>query len=273
MINVSISEEKSYVFDCLIPNVDDKDIRQAIEFKLEENVPYKADEVSYEYDVIKKPKNSDGEILASVSVIPKKITESYAEALTSAGLFPISFEPESKMMMRSVIKSNRNVLILTINDSSTIFSIVSNKMVRLTAVVPIGANTIKNNLIKIDGSISPDGKISEKIFNTKTSYEDESFASFLNVYSIWKDEIEKFIVYLQSKSNASNMLPDTISKIILAGRSAALPGLANYIMQNLDIEVELANVWSNAFDLDTNIPSLKFTDSLDYATAIGLALS
>ncbi len=143
---------------------------------------------------------------------------------------------------------------------------------RLTSVFPIGANNLKNNLQKVQDSYILDGKISEKIFLTQANYDDDSFASFINVYSILKDEIADFMKFLSSKSTESNMLPSAVTKIILCGRCSALPGFMNYIKQNVDIEIVMANVWSNAFSLEYKLPEMKFIDSLDYATAIGLAL-
>ncbi len=273
-INVSISEEKSYIFDCFVPHVEEKDIPQAIEFKLEENVPYKADEVYFEYELIKKPKIANEEILLSVAVVPKKIIDDYGEIMKSIGLSPVSFEVESRAIARSVIKDkSKNYLIININEDSSIFSLCTGNIVRLTSVMPIGSSVIKNNLLKIGKDLfDKDGRIIDEIFLSKTSYDDDTFSAFLGFYSILKDELNTFIEFTASKSNARNFLPEKIHKIILCGQSTFLPGFLNYMRQNSSTDVELANVWSNIFDLNQNVPEMKFSNSLDFATASGLAL-
>ncbi len=271
-INVSVSEEKSYIFDCSIPNIEDKDIRQAIEFKLEENVPYKADEVYFEYEIVKRPKIKSDEILVSVAVVPKKIINDYGDAMRSIGLFPVSFEVESKAIARSVIKNkNKNYLIININEDSSIFSICTGTIVRLTSVIPIGSSAVKNNLQKTGQELfDASGQIRDTIFSSNTSYDDDAFSAFLGFYSILKDELNKFIEFIATKSDAA--LPGKIDTIILCGQSASLPGFLNYIKQNSTIDVEFANIWSNVFDLDAKIPEMKFSNSLNFATASGLAL-
>ena len=43
-VKVSLPEEKAYFFKTEIPKVENSEIRQTIEFRLEENVPVRADE-------------------------------------------------------------------------------------------------------------------------------------------------------------------------------------------------------------------------------------
>jgi len=63
-----------------------------------------------------------------------------------------------------------------------------------------------------------------------------------------------------------------ISKILLSGEHAGHEGVREYIVSNLGIDVEVANVWENVFTLDTYVPDLSYKDSLSFAPAIGLAL-
>ncbi len=273
-IKVSISEEKTYIFDCLIPNVDDKDIAQAIEFKLEENVPYKSSEVYFEYEIVRKPKISADEILLSVAVVPKKIIDDYIEIMQSIGLFPVAFEVESKAIAKSVIKEkSKNHLIININEDSSIFSICTGKIVRLTSVLAIGSSAVKNNLLKIDPSFfKENGEFTDKAFISDTSYSNDIFSALLSFYSIIKDDLNKFIEFIHAKSGSESTLPNKIDTIILCGESAYLPGFLNYIKQNTNIDVELANVWTNIFDINTNVPQISFRESLDFATATGLTI-
>jgi len=66
-------------------------------------------------------------------------------------------------------------------------------------------------------------------------------------------------------------------------KDTCLSVLPEYLMANLKVPVELANVWTNVIpssakasqgapSFDDKIPSISFNDSLGYATAIGLAL-
>lgn len=154
-VKVSVSEEQTYIFEIKLPKINKNEIDQALVFHLEENVPFKADEVYFEHEIISDNKEKD-EIFLNVSVIPKKIIENYVEALTSSGLFPVDFEIESKMTARSVIAKNdgRKYVIVDIKDDSTIFSFVEGNIVRFTSTVSVGENSIKNSLSKSGSSLS-----------------------------------------------------------------------------------------------------------------------
>ena len=71
-VKVSIPEEKTYVFDTRIPKEIDSDIRNVLEFKIEENVPLKLEEVFFDYEIV-NDNNSPKDKVLNVSVIPQKV--------------------------------------------------------------------------------------------------------------------------------------------------------------------------------------------------------
>ena len=275
-VKISIPEEKTYIFDTQIPLAKGSNIRESIEFKLEENVPLKADEVFFEYDVLKKEEKSGiGSMSASVSAIPKKTIENFTEVCTLAGLTPLGFEMESRMVARSVVPKDdmKNFLIIDIKEDSTLLTLVVSGVVRFTSTTLIGDATIKANLSKINPSFSS-GKIPDIFLSSNASVNKELLYSLVNVFSAMRDEIEKFNEYLLSKSEGKGiLLPKAIDEIILCGRSAALSGFVNYISKNTNAKVTIGNVWSNVFNVNDRLPRISFQDSLDFAAAIGLAIS
>lgn len=269
VVIVSIPEESSYIFDIIIPRMKSAEIRQALEFKLEENVPLKVDEVIFEYEVIDTYKKTSGDMLVSVSVIPKKIIAGFSEALASAGLTPFSYEVESRMTARAVVPSrdHRTCMVINIKDDATVMSLVVRDVVRFTSTIGLGDKNILESLQKDSNPTKNTPKSLSSFVDT------EDTDSLVNIFSIIKDEVEKFNNYIVSKaSDAKNNLPATIDQIILCGKSASVPGLANHIAQNINAEVICANVWTNIFRVDDSLPAIKFQDSLNFATAIGLAI-
>ena len=72
-------------------------------------------------------------------------------------------------------------------------------------------------------------------------------------------EIKKLYTYWHTlKDNVDNP-SKKIQEIIICG-------------ENIPDEVVLGNVWTNAFDVNADIPTITFNDSLKYVTAVGLAL-
>jgi type IV pilus assembly protein PilM len=274
-VKVSIPEEKTYVFNIYVPQLKDDEIRQAIEFKIEENVPLKVDEVSFEYKIIKKPNSKKEDLLIDVFVVPKKVIDDYSDVLYQSGLLPISFEIESLSAAKSVVpdSENNSVLIVNIKDNSTVLSVYSNKVVWFTTTIPLGN-------FEIEGSLMKTGKIKDNDFDTfikkfinDGSYDIDFYYSLLNIFSIIKDEVEKVNEYWSTHIKNSDLRLTGIKKIILCGKNSALPGFVNHVNQNLGLDTSLANVWCNVFSTDNFIPNISFIDSLDLAVVVGLSIS
>ena len=275
-VKVSIPEEKTYIFDTQIPEEARGNIREALEFKIEENVPLKLDESSFEYEIIGRDVSSKN-ILLNVSVVPKRVVALYTEIFNKAGIYPISFEVESKMIADSVISKNDrgNYIIVNIKEDSTLLIAVVDGYVRTTSLIQVGERVMRENLLKT-GLFSDEivsGKFFENDFSFETTYTKESYSSLVNIFSILKDEVEKFNQYIINKFPNTKLSETKIDKIILCGRSSTLPGLVKHVNQNIKAEVVFADVWTNILDHKKSISNVKFHESLAFATPIGLIVS
>jgi type IV pilus assembly protein PilM len=275
-VKVSIPESKTYLFNVKLPFLKPEEIRSALEFKIEENVPLKAIEAAFEFKLIRKPKNKTEDLFLNVSVIPQKTIEEFTSIFEAVGLNIISFETESKVVSRALVPRNspKTFMIVNIKDDTTALSIVSQGATCFTSSIPVGNNSVIETLKKISptdfGNIK---KIPEKILSLDDFYNEEVYDSMLNVFSIIKDEVEKFNGYWVSQvENHKGDGFKELDKIILCGKAAVIPGLASHIGQNIGIDTIVGNIWCNVFDLNKIVPDLKFFDSLDYAVATGLAI-
>lgn len=275
-VKVSVPEEKTYLFNVKLPYLKPEEIRQALEFRLEENVPLKATESSFEFKLIRKPKKNTEDLFLNVSVIPKKTTEEYSDIFNAVGLNIISLETESKVVSRALMPrgEQKTVMIVHIKDDTTTMSIVSQDATCFTSSIPVGNNSVLDILKKIpSANLGNLKKIPEKILSLDDFYDEEVYDSLLNIFSVIKDEVEKFNKYWNSQVESHSVDGfKELDQIILCGKAAAIPGLVNHIGQNIGVDTIIGNVWRNAFDLKDYIPNLKFFDSLDYAVAVGLAI-
>lgn len=274
-VKVSLPEEKAYFFKTEIPKVESGEIRQSVEFRLEENVPVRADDALFDCRIISKVHEKSDHLDVVVSVIPKKVSESYSEVLEKSGLIPVSFEIESKAIARSVVKygDKNSIMIINIRDSVTVVTVVMDGTVRFTSAFSAGGNIITEALRK---NFSVSFEEAEKIKEEKLYIENKEsiaiFFSLASVVSVIKDEISKFYTYWIAKNDSGGESGGKINKIIMCGKDAAIVGLKEYISQSLKIEVETADVWSNIFPAGSGVPEIKFLDSLNFAVAIGLAI-
>ena len=275
-VNASLSEEKAYLFKAKIPRVSHKEIRAALEFRLEENVPIPVEEAIFDYTIITGAGHGNEDHLdIGVTVLPKKVVETYTELLDDAGLSPLSFEIEAQAISRAVIRKGDRGTYLLVNfgESKTGLFIVSGEVVHFTSTVAIGGAHITEAIAKF---LSVSAEEAIRIKHAQAAVADKKhmdmFLSLMNALSALKDEINKLSMYWHTHKSEGGEAGPRITKMILCGRDAALPGFADYLVPALQSEVAIGNVWSNTFSLDEYIPPIQFGESLDYAAAVGLAL-
>jgi len=267
---LSIPEEKTYIFKTHLPILEPKEVRDILEFKIEENVPLSVKEAVFDYDVIPNFKKGDGMDIV-VSVSPLKIIEELQLVLNIADLTPVFFSPESNNVAKAVLKDHNQqvVVIVNIRDSNIILSLAVYGVVCQTSSINFGSSTLTDLLAKyFKVSVEEAVKIKkDKLYNDNPDNM-EIFSYFINTISALKDEIYKFISYCNERED----LDTQVDRIILCGRDSMIVGLDKYLSLNLNIPVEVANIWVNNFKLDNYIPEINKTDSLDQAVVNGLSL-
>lgn len=238
-VNVSLPEEKGYLFKTELPNIEEKYFAENIEMRLEENVPIDASKSVFDYNLM-QTHDDCGNRDAVVTVVPSKIVEMYSSIFQDAALAPISYELVTQAVARAVIPQDETgtCLIIHISEIKTGFGIVNNGALQFTSTVNVGQ------------AVTPEDIEKKK--------------------KIIKDEILKIKAYWQTRNEGKDF---SISRIILSGKESATPGFKEYLSEATSYKVDLANVWVNAFDFDDQIPEIPFEDSLDYAPAVGLAIS
>jgi Tfp pilus assembly PilM family ATPase len=100
---------------------------------------------------------------------------------------------------------------------------------------------------------------------------EDYLAAMLSTVSAIRDEISHRLEYWQEKA-VPRGAHEPVSHAILVGGNASVRGLPEYLEGSLRIPVTAGDVFTNLASRDTWIPTLDYTESLAYATAIGLAL-
>ena len=272
---ISIPEEKSFLFETEIPIDDNVDIEQAIEFKLVENVPFSANELVFDYIVASELNCNNKSATVSVSAVPKNVVERFINVFNDAGIDVVNCETESRALVKSLIHKNdlRTTLVIDFSESKTIMSIVHNGAIHFSTVVPIGSSLLINAIAKtfnVSKEKAVKLKKSMSSFNEKTKI--ELFESVFNTFSAVKDEIGRVLAYWKNQQDKKQDR-ESINRIIICGSDATLPGFEKYLRLTTKNEIDLGNVWINILDIEKNIPSIPFELSLNFAGALGLAIS
>ena len=107
----------------------------------------------------------------------------------------------------------------------------------------------------------------------KSKENSDLFFALINTASVIKDEIERIYSYWHTHTERGQVLPrEKIKKILLLGREASTIGFKEYLSETVRSEIDIGNVWINAFSFDQYIPPIDSCDALNFGAAIGLAL-
>lgn len=273
-VEISIPEEKAYLFTMEIPRGDNDAVRSHIEFHLEENVPISLADAVFDYHIIKKGNTKDVDF-ASVSVVPRVVIDDYTSLFEKCGMTPVSFLIENQAITRSIIgmEDLSTYLVVNIGRTKTVLSIVSEQAVQFTSTVNIGGEDFATAIAK-ENSITKEQAekmIQEKGF-VRTENNNDFFLSLINVVSALRDEIQRVYMYWLSHIDKTGKDTNAPFKVLLTGRDSSIIGFREYMALSLKVPVDLANVWVNVLSFDQEIPPIEHLDSLNYATVIGLAL-
>ena len=149
----------------------------------------------------------------------------------------------------------------------------SEEVLRYTSTIDVGGSSLTRAVEKHFGVSKEEA---DKIKNEKgfARYKEnkELLEILLTTVSILRDEVSRHFTYWNTHKGENEKENEKIDKIILCGGSANLAGLPEYLSSNINVVVEVANVWANTFSLNDVIPDIEQRYSLAYATTIGLAL-
>lgn len=276
-IHASLPEEKAYLYKTNVATTDPSEMRSAIEFSLEENVPLSPTEAVFDFHVLEQHEGNSADTHASVTVLPQTVINQYMDLFKEAHLEPLSFEIEAQSIARAVVPQNNKdtVMVVDFGAQRAGISVVTCGVVTFTSTIDIGGQTLTQIIEKhFNVSHAEAEKIKIERGFVKSKNNAKLFELLLTTLAAFKDEIHKHQAYWDDRvrHNSTHEGDGKIKRIILCGRDSSLPGLANYIAINATVPVSVADVWVNTFDTSEYIPPISAKEALGFATAIGLAL-
>ncbi len=273
-VHAALPEETAFVFTMNVVNVHDRiQVLRTIEFELEDHVPLKFEDVSYDYDVVKMHGDDTGAEI-SVSVFPKSVVEGYVSAFKYAGVRLLSLELEASSVARSIMSSSSREVALAVD-----FGRARSGIVIFNCGVPIFTSTVAvggDAMTKvIMDTLKVDERKAENIKNEEGIRRDgdkKVTEAVLGTASSLADEIVRHYQYWDSRRDEHGNRVTPVSRVLLTGGSSNLKGLDEYIAGRVKAPTIHADVWRNVCSYDVYIPPIDVFYSLGLSTAIGLAL-
>ncbi len=272
--HAALPEEAAYVFGMLAPLGSNREaILGMIEFELDGRVPIPPSAAVYDFNVIEE---TPAGIDIGISVFPREVAEHYAAAFDGADIELVSLETEARSIARSVSSSRSDepiTLLVDFGRARTGFAVVKRGIPIFTSTVEVGGNSVVASLQRTLGMSPEDAQHYanyEGLFSV--SGPRSGLEAILPTASALADEIERHFHYWDTRRNDKGERVTPVGRIALLGGSANMRGMPEYIAGRVHAPVELGNVWRHVCNFDDYIPSIDRKTSLQFATAIGLAL-
>lgn len=265
----SLPEEKSFLQVIKMPNLEEKELKSAALFEVENYIPLSVSDIYVDFQKISSdPENNTSEVL--IVAMAKPIIDSYISCLEKAGLIPVSLVVESQAISRAVmgdISGDSVFAIVDFGRNNSNLIVYSRNSVRFACSVGVGssqisqaiADSLKINLneaenLKINNGLTGDPKVSGAV------------SPILDEFAT---QIKKYADFYTEHFFHENPSPEEkIEKIFMCGGGSELKGLPEYFSKKLGIQVELASIFKNIF---YNNKKILMQNPLSFTTSLGLA--
>jgi len=268
--NVAASLPVLHSFSRIInlPQMEDKDIFDAVRTAAEQYIPIPIDQLYLDYQVVDKTIDSQDYLVAAV---PKKVADSYLELFKRLQLQLVCMEPSILSVSRIVQHAELSsipTLVIDCGSTTTDLIIFNNTSVRVTGTIKFGGETLTQNIMeKFDVSYEEAAK-KKRSYGLDAGPDQGKMVSAVSAsLQFLSSEIKKIIRYYEERDKNQKV---EVKQIIILGGGANLPGFSTYLTSELRIPTRLADIWQNIDLGHTEKPSSA--DSIKYATAAGLAL-
>ncbi len=275
--HAALPEEAAYVFEMHVPEGTNHDQAiSMIEFGFEGRVPIAPGAAVFDFDVIQKHDDGAGEDIG-VAVFSRELAEAYVAAFDEAGIRLLSLEVEARSVARAISSDTPDepvTLLVDFGRARTGFAVLKLGIPIFTSTVEVGGDSITKAVAE-QLSLSPEE--TQKFKNEQGLFPDAGAKSagieaIVGTASALADEVARHYHYWDTRRNEKGERMTPVGRVVLVGGSANLKGLPGYLAGRVQAPTEVADIWRHACNLDEYIPPIAARDSLQYATATGLAL-
>lgn len=270
-IKATLPEESTYLFTTQVEGDSHDEIKNFIEFHLEENVPIQVSDALFDFYLL--PTTAQEPKKAVVSVVSSELVSRYINLFEECGLTPVAFMAESSSFSRAVIKKGDSAtkLLVYVSENKTVFSVASRGYVQFSSTLSIGGSLMTNALKKYFAVSDEEAEKMKKEKGFAKEDTQDVMTALVNAVAVLRDEVQRVELYWRTHNDKEGRYP--ISEVILIGSDASIPGFADYLSLSLKTKVVVGNIWKNFDRYDVEVPPLHFSDSLSFGACIGLSLT
>lgn len=253
-----------------LPVLTEKELASAINWEAEQYIPLPIKDVVLQYKIVNKSSQtpgSEGKMDVLLIAAPKRIIAKYITVVKDAGLKPDILETESTALVRALTApADPPTIIVSMGALSTELVIAQAGEVFFTRSIATGGMNLTKAIMS---EFNLPQKQAEEYKQTYGILEDKLSgkvsAVLKPILDIIIGEVLKAVEYCRTHvANAD------VTRVVISGGGAFLPGLAEFMVERTSLEVSLGDPWVD-FVKEGIITQLASQGSI-YSVATGLAL-
>lgn len=265
----SVPVSKVFTRILQLPKMEKGDLQQAITLQVEQYVPVPLSDLYVDYEIIQSSSLTPADHIDVLMVAaPKSIIDSYIKLFDALNLEVEAIEVSLAALTRAMVSasSSRQAILVVDFGSRSADLAIFDQVIRLTGTLAVGGDQMTEAIAKkldIETNRAEEAKI--KFGITESKLQGKVALALEPLLQSLVSEIRKTLKYYAERSEAKN----PVQTIMLSGGSAAMPGLTDYLYEQLKVPVIVGNPWKN---LDLGKFESNQAGAPMYSTAIGLAM-
>lgn len=267
-INISISGENVVARYLSLPKLTDGELKKAMEFELEDHIPFKPDEVYTDYHILGEEPNSKNRMRVFLVATKKELLDERMKLIQEAGLEPVLVTTDALALKNTFYfnypdKNDVNITLLNIGDKITNLLITREQIPFFVRDTRFGGEAI-TTLIQTKSQL--DRNAAEELkYNLQKASADVSEIIKATLGNLLNEIFVSLDFY-------ENLTEQSIDEIYITGGSSQIYGLKEFLSGYLNLKIFPLEPFKN-FSLSPNIPREELVKLSPYlAIAIGLAL-
>ncbi|HSX27289.1 MAG TPA: type IV pilus assembly protein PilM [Patescibacteria group bacterium] len=263
---MAIPATRTFSRSMTLPKLSQSDLSEAVRLEAEQYIPIPIDSLYLDYMVSGQTEDQTEIVAVAVS---RKIVDSYLDLAKILNIEPVTIETTinagSRLFTKSV-NSDVPTVLMDFGSISTDITIFDKNLV-VTGTIPGGGDSFNKTISEALGVTLQEAHIIKTKYGLGLSKKQKEVIEGLRpVLEQLLKETRRMIRYYEERSNTTQK----ISQVVTMGGGANMPGLSEYMTNELRLPVRMCDPWEGLNFADLQPPNS--TERSMFVTVAGLAL-
>lgn len=229
-----------------MPNLSEAELASAIGWQAEQHIPIPQEELSLEYQVLKRPNKKDTNQNMAVLLVGvrKAIVERYANIFINLGIEPRLMETQMLSIIRALdfTQNDPTTLIAHLGASNLSMAIVVAGQLEIVFNHQSAGQVLSKNIEQKLGLNAEQAEEYKRQFGLENQhFQGKVREVLIPAVNLLVEQISKALRFYNNQNPQQ-----TIQRLVLSGGSAQLSGLVEYLGQSIGIEILLSSPFAVA---------------------------